>query len=67
VYRLPHRELDLVGAWGGGVRGLGKGPVYLLEGKGGIVLKAFEGEKWGRWGLVREKMVKERFCYFSWV
>jgi len=67
VHRLPHRGWHVVRARGGGVRGLGKGPGYLLGGKGGIVLVAFEAERWVGWGLGREEVVKERLCYLGLV
>ena len=67
MHRLPHRVWDVVQARSGGVRGLGKGPGYLLGGKGGIVFVAFEAERWGGWGLGREEMVKQCFCYLGWV
>ena len=50
VYRLPHRVQDVVGARGGGVRGLGEGPGYLFGGEGGIVLIAREAGAQGRLG-----------------
>jgi len=67
VHRFPYIVWDVVGAWGGGIREFGKGLGYLFRGKGGLILVALEAEEWWRWGLVREKMVKERLCYLSWV
>ena len=67
MHRLPHRVWDMVWARGRSVRGLGKGPGYLLGGKGSIVLVAFEAEKWGRWWLGKEAMVEERLSYLGWV
>jgi len=61
MYRLPHRVRDVVGARGGGVRGLGEGPGYLFGGEGGIVLIVGEAEEWGRWGFGGKKVVKKRF------
>ena len=57
----------MVGARDGGVGGFGEGPGYLFRGKGGRVLVAFEGEKWGRWRLEWEEVVKGRLCYLGWV
>ena len=45
VYRLPHRVWDVVGAWGGGVRGFGEGPGYLLGGEGSVILIACDAEE----------------------
>jgi len=43
--RLPHRVRDVVGARGGGVRGLEEGPGYLFGGEGSVVLIACEAEE----------------------
>ena len=67
MHGLPNRVRDVVGTWGGGIRGLGKGPGYLLKGAGGIILVSYEVEELGWWGLGREKMVKEPLCYVGWV
>jgi len=61
VYRFPHGVRDVVGARGGGVRGFGEGPGYLLRGERGIVLIVREVEERGRWRLGRKKVVKKRF------
>jgi len=34
VHRFPHRVRDMVGARGGGVRGLAEGSGYLFRGRG---------------------------------
>jgi len=57
----------VVGTGGGGIRGFSKGSRYLLRGEGGIVLVAYKAEEWGRRGFRREKVMKERLCYFRWV
>ena len=65
VYRLPYRVRDVVGARGGGVRGFGESPGYLLGGEGGVVLIACEAEERGRWGFGWEKVLKKRFRYLG--
>jgi len=65
VYGLPHRVWDVVGARGGGVRGFGEGPGYLLGGEGGIVLIAREAEERGRWGFGGKKVIKKCFRYIG--
>ena len=57
----------MVGAEGGGIRGLGEGSGYFLRGEGGIVLVGYEAEGQRRWGFGREKIMKEHLCYLSWV
>ena len=65
MYRFLHRVWDVVGARGGGIRGLGEGPGYLLGGERGIVLVAHEAEERGRRGFGGAKVVKERLCYLG--
>ena len=67
VYRLPHRVRDVVWSSSGGVPGLREGPGYFFTGEGGIVLVTGEAEEGGRWGFGGEEVVKEGFCYLSWV
>ena len=53
--RLPYSVRHMVGAGGGGVRGFGEGPPYILGGEGRIVLIRSEAEERGRWGFFEGK------------
>jgi len=65
VHGLPHEVWDVVGARGGGVRGFGEGPGYLLSGEGCVVLVAGEAEERGGRGLGGKKVVKKHFGYLG--
>jgi len=55
----------VVGARGGGIRGLGKGPGYLLRGEGCVVLIADGAEERQRRGFGGKEVVKKRFRYLG--
>jgi len=65
VHRLPHRVRDVVWARGGGVRGFGEGPGYLLGGEECVVFIAGEAEKRGGRGFGWKEVVKKHFRYLG--
>jgi len=65
LHRLPHRQWDVVGTRGGGVRGLGKGPGDLLRGEGSVILIAREAEGRARRGFGGTKVVEKRLRYLG--